>query len=204
MLFRSTCVPPSGSPEVCDGVDNDCNGLVDDGLGDATCGVGACVRTVRTCVDGVAQDCIAGDPSAEVCNGIDDDCDGTADEDFGTTTCGVGACERTVETCIGGVPQACVPAAPAAFETCANGIDDDCDGTVDEVVQPSGPELRVTNSIGRSQSPSLAWTGSEFGVAWPDDRDGSFRIYFARVSAGGARVGADVRVTDRMRSKSVV
>ena len=45
-------------------------------------------------------------------------------------TCGIGACARTVDTCAGGVPQACVPGEPA-METC-NGIDDDCDGHVDE------------------------------------------------------------------------
>jgi hypothetical protein len=34
---------------ICDGVDNDCDGEVDDGLATLTCGTGACLRTVDTC-----------------------------------------------------------------------------------------------------------------------------------------------------------
>jgi len=45
-------------------------------------------------------------------------------------TCGVGACRHTMDVCAGGVPQPCVPGSPVP-ETC-NGIDDDCDGLVDE------------------------------------------------------------------------
>ena len=46
------CDVVSGEPtkEVCNGKDDDCNGLVDDNLGDITCGVGACKRIVPACV----------------------------------------------------------------------------------------------------------------------------------------------------------
>jgi hypothetical protein len=47
----------------------------------------------------------------------------------GTLTCGVGACNRSVQQCVNGTVQNCVPGAPSA-EFC-NGIDDDCDGIVD-------------------------------------------------------------------------
>ena len=63
-----------------------------------------------------------------------DGCDATTgcfhDSDNPSQTCGVGACQRTVDLCVGGVPQTCVPGSPTT-ETC-NGIDDDCDGLVDE------------------------------------------------------------------------
>jgi hypothetical protein len=74
--------------ETCDGRDNNCNALVDEGMGDVTCGVGACRRTGPACVRGVAPACVPGVPSAEVCNGLDDDCDGVVDDACaGTLTC---------------------------------------------------------------------------------------------------------------------
>jgi hypothetical protein len=116
--------------EACNARDDDCDGVVDDNLGNTVCGVGACARTVNNCADGVPQTCTPGTPTSEACNGLDDDCDGSADEGFGTTTCGIGACARTVENCSGGLIQQCLPGSPAT-ESC-NGLDDDCDGMTDE------------------------------------------------------------------------
>jgi len=72
--------------EVCDGLDNDCDGVVDDdpeGVGQAcTEGVGACAATgTVVCVDG-ERDCDAepGEPTDEVCDGVDNNCDGAVDE----------------------------------------------------------------------------------------------------------------------------
>jgi hypothetical protein len=44
-----------------------------------------------------------------------------------------------------------------------------------------GADYRVTLELNESAFPSLAWSGSEFGIAWEDDRDGNLAIYFARV-----------------------
>src|SRR6267142_1987622 len=118
-----------GAVEVCNGIDDDCNTLVDENLGTTTCGVGACQRTVNNCVAGFPQTCTPGSPTAEVCNNFNDNCDGTIDNNLGTTTCGVGACQRTVNNCVAGVPQTCTPGTPTA-EVC-NNIDDNCDGTID-------------------------------------------------------------------------
>lgn len=68
-----------GALEVCNGLDDDCSGQVDENLGTATCGIGACQRTINNCVGGVTQTCIPGAPAAETCNGLDDDCDGVID-----------------------------------------------------------------------------------------------------------------------------
>ena len=55
-------IGPPPAPEACDGLDNDCNGLLDD-MGETTCGTGACEVTVQNCADGVLQTCVPGAPT---------------------------------------------------------------------------------------------------------------------------------------------
>jgi Putative metal-binding motif len=64
-----------GVVEVCDFIDNDCNGKVDDGAREI-CGVGLCQRESASCFAA----CVPGSPLREVCDGFDDDCDGETDE----------------------------------------------------------------------------------------------------------------------------
>ena len=66
--------------DVCDGLDNNCNAIIDDAVPDITCGVGACRRTVSGCTRGAVPVCTPGAPGVEVCNTVDDDCDGLVDE----------------------------------------------------------------------------------------------------------------------------
>ena len=61
---------------------------------------------------------------------------------------------------------------------------------------PAAADVRVTSFFDASRAPSLAWTGSEYGVAWSDFRDGDGDVYFARLSSGGLKLGAERRVTD--------
>ena len=126
------CGACCGNLEVCDGEDNDCDGLIDDDLGNTTCGKGVCNHTVDKCIDGQPQVC---DPlegaGAETCDGLDNDCDGKVDEELPQLACGKGQCFHTISSCVGGAEQECNPFEGAKPETC-DGQDNDCNGEVDE------------------------------------------------------------------------
>lgn len=151
-----TCDPSSGAlicdatpgtptTEVCNGIDADCDGVVDNvaGLGDAcSVGEGVCNSAGTQVCDlasgGLVCSATPGTPSTEVCNGLDDDCDGTADNVAGlgdACSVGTGACNsdgnQVCDLASGGLVCNATPGTPST-EVC-NGIDDDCDGTVDNV-----------------------------------------------------------------------
>ncbi|HRE87714.1 MAG TPA: MopE-related protein, partial [Myxococcota bacterium] len=140
-LYASHAFPHYATTDGCDGRDNDCDNLRDEDhlVENTSCGTGSCRRTgQRICSNGaVINTCAAGSAAANdtACNGADDDCNGQTDEDYVTaaTTCGVGACRRNGQAfCInGGVVDSCEAGSPSADTTC-NGVDDDCDGSVDE------------------------------------------------------------------------
>ena len=124
------CQPGLPSPEQCNGVDDDCDGEVDE-LPNQICGAGRCMVNAPRCVDGADNACVPNlneQQEAESCN-IDDDCDDNIDEDIEDIECGVGECRRRVRGCINGQAPICEPGQPIA-EIC-NGLDDDCDGAID-------------------------------------------------------------------------
>jgi hypothetical protein len=132
--------------ELCNGVDDDCDGIVDNGFerDGAICffegAQGACRTQGRwSCSeDGRSSACDAPvvKPKPETCNGIDDDCDGVVDNDAippdqrDCTTGKAGVCNAGTNTCINGQIR-CVQNVTPGIEIC-NGKDDDCNGQVDD------------------------------------------------------------------------
>jgi hypothetical protein len=153
------------APEVCDNIDNDCDGAADNGVtvtyyldwdgddhGDARTSTAVCSQPTGYVTDNT--DCDDGDsdsyPSAdEFCDGRDNDCDGSADENsvdaqdwyldadgdrYGDENVSVEACEAPGAEFVSNdidCDDTDPTINPLQFEIC-DGIDNDCDGAIDE------------------------------------------------------------------------
>jgi Sulfatase-modifying factor enzyme 1/Putative metal-binding motif len=145
---ETECIMTNGGVEICDGLDNDCDGVVDDNLQPATITCltqGVCAGIHPTCQGQNGWSCVypttyeAVEDTALGCDGLDNDCNGQTDEAFligkpcifGTGPCagtGTWVCDNSQpgdHRCMGTTK-------PPSPEVC-DGIDNDCDGLVDEI-----------------------------------------------------------------------
>jgi hypothetical protein len=148
----STCDASTPIQEVCNLIDDDCNGVTDDvpmigtecqneadipnTEGDLETFV--CSGRVICSADQLEPLCTAQTPYSERCNYLDDDCDGSTDESFArlgeVCVVGDGVCQRygVYECSIDGESALCsVSPGESSLEIC-DGLDNDCDGRLDE------------------------------------------------------------------------
>ena len=153
-----------GATELCDGIDQDCDGVVDDGAagttdyyadvdgdtyGDPSASMTSCGVPAGYVTDN--NDCNDANPAinpaaTETCDLIDNDCDGTVDDGVGTTYYrdadldGYGTAATTTSACElpagystndNDCDDSDATAYPGAIEI-NDGVDNDCDGTIDE------------------------------------------------------------------------
>ncbi len=135
---------PQPTDSVCDGLDQDCDGINDEDYQPANteCGIGLCANSGQLlCQNGVLVDSCSplGAEGGDGCDGADNDCDDKIDEDFtaSTTDCGQGYCFRFgQEVCQQGqTVNTCTPGEPRnnnELDATCDGLDDDCDGNLDE------------------------------------------------------------------------
>ena len=116
---------------------------------------GECQQGSQTCQAGRWGACTGMiTPTTETCNNKDDDCDGSVDENLsreaysGTNGCTFdqgtskwickGICQTGKEVCTAGKWEwSTKPVTPKPHEICRNGLDDNCNGRMDEICGPA-------------------------------------------------------------------
>ncbi len=185
---------------------------------ECTVGIGHCLGHGHIVSDGQSRggtrcDAVAGTPSPETCDGIDNDCDGAIDNGFpvgAKCAVGLGWCRReAVEICrADGSGTVCdaTPGPPFPEEHC-NGLDDDCDGIVDNGNPDSLPVttgcIERTDCIDGKLQKRGAWASPIGKPGNPGTQDAPLASISAAIAQGLALPGkGDVFVCAQVDGES--
>ncbi len=152
------------SEEVCNNLDDDCDGKIDDGVS-RKCGsnttLGICSQGVQKCINGEWGYCENEvHPQNEICNNLDDNCNGKIDEDI-SRSCGnsplTGKCKNGIQKCVNASWTKCEGYVFPTAEEC-NNLDDNCNGVIDEdLTKKCGVSDKGICKLGKIECKGGAW-----------------------------------------------
>jgi putative metal-binding protein len=143
-------------------------------LGECDAGAGGVCETADDCAD-PAQPCVVWECDDGACRATGDvlDADGDGHPSF---ACGGDDCDDAD------------PAVPAeGGETC-NGVDDDCDGVVDEGTLSAGDDVTVSADLASTVALAQVTDGAGWGILWA--QDGTRNLEFQLLDGDGGLLGA--------------
>jgi len=194
------------SEEICDGIDNDCDVLIDETYPEehqlcgfvegADYGIGICTPGVMKCDNGnVYCDGHVG-PANEICDGLDNNCNGSTDEGIANSTAivcyegpegtmAIGECRAGIRYCTdGGFDVPCDGQILPAAEVCDN-LDNDCDGEVDEGFDNRGVDLVFVLDISGSFDEEIESMIQGIAPLLDDPITSTFRFGLVAVGTAG-------------------